>query len=331
MPKESAQISNETGAYFDLQRLDSLRSGARANSPEAVRKVAKEFESIFLKMMLKSMRDASLGDPLLESDGTKFYQSMFDDQIAVELSKTGTFGLADMLVQQMSPAQGQNRVTDDMGAKSIDWATVTVPVNATAAAVEKAMESYQKTLALKGNTQKHESGVVDTTVMSPMAGFSSAQEFAAKLWPMAQQASEKLGITADVLIAQAALETGWGRYISRKPDGSLSHNLFNIKADSRWDGAKAWKETNEFRNGRAAAEVASFRAYDSYQQSFDDYVDFIKQSPRYSRALNHSGDGTRYINELQVAGYATDPQYAKKIQNIMQRETIVLTGSQFNN
>ncbi|MDH5377899.1 MAG: glucosaminidase domain-containing protein, partial [Gammaproteobacteria bacterium] len=221
--------------------------------------------------------------------------------------------------------------TDDMGAKSIDWATVTVPVNATAAAVEKAMESYQKTLALKGNTQKHESGVVDTTVMSPMAGFSSAQEFAAKLWPMAQQASEKLGITADVLIAQAALETGWGRYISRKPDGSLSHNLFNIKADSRWDGAKAWKETNEFRNGRAAAEVASFRAYDSYQQSFDDYVDFIKQSPRYSRALNHSGDGTRYINELQVAGYATDPQYAKKIQNIMQRETIVLTGSQFNN
>ena len=120
-----------------------------------------------------------------------------------------------------------------------------------------------------------------------------------------------------MLIAQAALETGWGKAVTRHDDGSSSYNLFNIKADRRWDGPSVTKQTLEYRNGIAGREQAQFRAYDSFADSFNDYVDFITRQPRYQQALQHGGDAATFADELQRAGYATDPAYARKIKRIM--------------
>jgi len=113
------------------------------------------------------------------------------------------------------------------------------------------------------------------------------------------------------------LETGWGKYIVRKPDGQNSHNLFNIKADNRWSGDKASISTVEYTAGTAHKKQANFRVYGSFAESFDDYVNFLQQSPRYSHALKVASDDVGFVKSLQQSGYATDPQYANKIQRIM--------------
>ncbi|MCA1805665.1 MAG: glucosaminidase domain-containing protein [Xanthomonadaceae bacterium] len=125
-----------------------------------------------------------------------------------------------------------------------------------------------------------------------------------------------------MLIAQAALETGWGRAMPRHEDGSPSHNLFGIKADSRWDGERVAVQTMEFRDGLMQRERASFRSYQSLAQGFEDYVSFLRENPRYQQALEAAGDGGRYLRELQQAGYATDPEYADKINAILGGERL---------
>jgi flagellar protein FlgJ len=141
------------------------------------------------------------------------------------------------------------------------------------------------------------------------------QEFVAELWPHAESAARKLGVDPKVLLAQAALETGWGQHIMQRRDGASSHNLFGIKADGRWSGDQVSHRTVEFRHGVLQREQASFRAYASPGHSLADYAEFIRNNPRYEDALG-SDDPRRYVMELQRAGYATDPAYGRKIMNI---------------
>ena len=108
----------------------------------------------------------------------------------------------------------------------------------------------------------------------------------------------------------------------RHPDGNSSHNLFNIKADRRWDGESVAKSTLEYRDGVAAKEVARFRAYESFEASFDDYVNFLQSNPRYAEALRRTDDPKQFVRALQDAGYATDPAYARKIGNILDRGVV---------
>jgi flagellar protein FlgJ len=151
---------------------------------------------------------------------------------------------------------------------------------------------------------------------------NTPQEFAQHLWPLAKAAAKKLGVAPEVILAQAALETGWGKKITQSTSGESSHNLFNIKADGRWQGGKVSVPTLEYRDGVAVRESAQFRAYDSYEESFADFVSFIKSSPRYQSALAVADDPRSFTRELSAAGYATDPEYSRKIMNIADGEPL---------
>ncbi len=148
-------------------------------------------------------------------------------------------------------------------------------------------------------------------------GKADPGEFVRNLLPHAQRAAQQLGVTPQVLLAQVANETGWGKAVARHADGSSGYNLFGIKADANWQGARISASTVEFENGIAVRKPQAFRAYDSYAASFDDYVKFVRSNPRYQEALSNASDAAAYVQGLQQAGYATDPQYAGKLQSIM--------------
>lgn len=334
---------NDAGVYTELNQLQQLKSKSNRNDPEALKKVAKDFEQIFLSMMLKSMRDANAvlsKDNFLNSSQLEFFQEMRDEQLSLELAHKGGIGLAEVLVKQLSgvlhraPSQGASA---EKGF-SIQGEDVPRPVSVEPAPLQGEQPELKSLLkpvvtgaehALQGFVsnlaQQREYGAQSEvpSVASGSSGlpeqFNSPEQFVATLRPMADAAAEKLGVDSQVLIAQAALETGWGRHISRDEQGRSSYNLFNIKADRRWSGERLDVNTTEYRNGVAQAEVAAFRQYNSYQQSFDDYVAFIKSSPRYQQALEQAGNSRRYLDELQNAGYATDPRYADKIHEISRR------------
>ena len=157
--------------------------------------------------------------------------------------------------------------------------------------------------------------------------FDSPQAFVESLTPLASQIGASMGVDHKALIAQAALETGWGKHISQDSSGKSSFNLFNIKADHRWSGDTVTVSTLEYRDGVAVREKASFRAYGSYEESFKDYLQFISESPRYQQALQRGDNGHEYAKALQVAGYATDPAYADKISNILVSDTLSKQGN----
>ena len=154
------------------------------------------------------------------------------------------------------------------------------------------------------------------------AAFENAQSFIEQLYPAAQKAAEQLGIDPKALLAQAAIETGWGQHMIHNTSGENSHNLFGIKADRRWQGDRAMVDTIEFEKGVAATKKAPFRVYDSFADSMQDYVGFVKQNPRYDEAVNQSQSPLNYFSELQKAGYATDPEYANKVINVFEGEQL---------
>ncbi len=272
--------------YLDLSALNNIKLEAKSDSKKALKSVAIEFETVFLKMMLKSMRDASFDNPLFDSESAKFYRDMSDDQLAMNLSKSGGVGLADTLVKQLERYLPQD-----------------------SSAVEKA----------KGNEENEaiENGAIVTEKRKSTIAIKTPNEFVQQLMPHAEKAAKEISVKPEVLLAQAALETGWGKYVIQQPNGESSHNLFNIKADNRWDGKNASISTIEYLGNKPQSREASFRVYNSYEESFQDYVSFLKSSPRYSQALENTHSPEAFTNSLQAAGYATDPLYAKKIQRIL--------------
>ncbi|MFN2309380.1 MAG: flagellar assembly peptidoglycan hydrolase FlgJ [Gammaproteobacteria bacterium] len=296
----------DTNVYTDPQGLAQLRREARAeggeHSPETLRKVAGQFEALFVQQMLKALRDSSLNEGLMDNDQTKFYQGMFDQQISLEMTRGQGLGLAEMLVRQLGGA-------------------------AAAAAVSRPpalTDPFAGSRASDGHANITGSAALEPAAAGRTAGPAaehtdwrpaSREQFVAELLPLAERAAQRLGVDARVLVAQAALETGWGQHIMPGRDGRSSHNLFGIKADGRWDGAQVSQRTVEYRHGVLQREQASFRAYGSPAHSLSDYADFIIGNPRYGEALG-SRDPQRYVTELQRAGYATDPAYASKIMKI---------------
>ncbi len=279
-------------AYTDFSQFAEMRLDAKQSPNQSLEKVAHQFESIFINMMLKSMRKANFKDPLFDSNQSEMYQEMFDKQIALNMSSGKGIGLADALVKQMQKYMPEKSIPD------------------------KSISDKKESIGTVNNLSKHVSDPFilnrDSTV------FINSEQFVQTLRPYADVAAEKLGVDANVLIAQAALETGWGKAIGKLPNGKSSYNLFNIKAQQGYDGNKYIKQTIEIDHGVAKTETAAFRSYHSYQESFDDYVNFIKNNPRYKEALNENSDSLQYIDSIQRAGYATDPRYADKIKNVMQ-------------
>lgn len=272
--------------YTNLQGLNDLRLAARKDTDATLEEVAAQFEAMFIQMMLKSMRDASLADGIFDSDQSRMYTEMFDQQLALDLSQKQTFGIAEMLVRQLASEQP-----------------------ATAAGTVRPLSpptSAKNTPAGK-------------TPGAETVAFQTPAAFVESLMPEAKRAARTLGVEPGLLIAQAALETGWGQKIIQRADGSSSFNLFGIKAGANWQGDSVRVSTLEYRDGLVQREQASFRAYNSYRESFADYVDFISGNARYGAALEHDGDAEQYARALQDAGYATDPRYAEKIIDILQR------------
>ncbi len=280
--------------YADFEGLAKLKNEAKQKTPDAIKEVAKQFESVFVGMMLKSMRQAKLAEGIFDSSQSDFYRDMYDQQISVHLAGEGGIGLADMIEKQLSPDQPG---TVEKGQGIAD---------------------YERRYLI-GRTAKnsHEEVTIKPMVSSfDHQRINSATDFVNKLRPYAEQAAKKLGVNANVLLAQSALETGWGKSVIKSSDGRSSYNLFNIKADKSWHGQQQKVSTLEFKDGIAKKEIAGFRSYNSYQESFDDYVDFIKTNPRYKTAIKMAEKAERYVLELQQAGYATDPHYADKVMKI---------------
>jgi len=278
--------------YTDFGGLAELKAGARRQSPEARREVARQFEAMFLQMVLKSMRQA--GKVLGEGEGqqVEFYQQLFDQQIALELAGRDGLGLARTLegaLDQAPPAGDPSR--------NLPGRRAFAPRAPTASLAPPGVE-------LGPVTEPPAEG--DWPPADPEA-------FVQRLWPAARRAASRLGVDPKVILAQAALESGWGRY---SPGGD-SHNLFGIKADGAWKGERVEVSTLEFRQGVAVREKAAFRAYDSPEASLEDYADFIQGNPRYRPALARAADPDAYLEALQRAGYATDPAYADKIRAIL--------------
>ena len=288
-------------AFTDFNSLSNLKRDARNDPQENLRAVAQQFESLYLNMMLKSMREASFGDPLFDSSNGNMYRDMYDNQIALQMSQQKGMGLADMLVKQL-----QHNLPNTQ-AQKIDESTRV-----------EAESAVPTPLPRMSRPVSFDSPNVNPDPVQ----FESRQAFVETLMPYAEKAAQELGVSPQVLIAQAALETGWGQYTQKLPNGQSSYNLFNIKADQRWQGPKLNVNTLEYANGVASKEKAAFRVYQNYQQSFADYVDFIKHSPRYEDALRSAENPQAYTQELQQAGYATDPRYADKVMDILQRNVI---------
>ncbi|AZF65289.1 Flagellar protein FlgJ (peptidoglycan hydrolase) [Pseudomonas sp. LBUM920] len=399
MRKSGISSTADSGSYSDLNRLNQLKVGADKNSEGNMRKVAQEFESLFLSEMLKSMRSATeaLGkDNPLNTPAAKQYQEMYDQQLAVSMSREGGgIGLADVLMRQMQknkPVDAQAATLQgpeaaQAPAKKVDvpteiaagtqaegplgrsngqrplWAyRVAVPEGASAhandmelmnqrrialpskltdrllagivpnapvaidaksaplrnsAAADNVVNSTARSIAVpSGRMQVYGRAIAQPPLAPAKKAFSSQDEFVATMLPMAKAAAARIGVDPKYLVAQAALETGWGKSVMRAEDGSSSHNLFGIKAGQSWQGGQARAITSEFRDGSMVKETAQFRSYNSYQDSFHDLVTLLQSNDRYKEVVKSADNPEQFVRELQKAGYATDPDYASKISQI---------------
>ena len=303
--------------YTDFSGLNELRAQARVDPQSSLKQVAKQFEGIFIQMMLKSMRDASLGDDIFDSDQSKVYRDMFDKQISLDMANGKGIGIADSLVRQLGKSTPEKNMSEMLNVQENSKDKSLLHGNLLPLPVRRMNSVIQGDV--KG-LSKFE--LPEIKAIADKTDFKSAEEFTQYVLPYAEKAANELGVSPLVLIAQAALETGWGKAVTRHTDGSSSFNLFNIKADKRWNGENVIKSTLEYDNGIAKHEKASFRSYDSYADSFTDYVDFLRTNSRYDDALHHQGDDKLFIKDLHKAGYATDPNYSDKVLDILNRDSI---------
>ncbi len=312
------QIQQARNAY-DVQSLDALRQGAQKNDKQALEETAKHFEAIFVQMMLKSMRAAE--DVLADEDSpfnsqeVRFYRDMHDQQLATNMSASGSVGLAELIVQQLDP-QGSNvmpanAIRNDGNLSSIND-------------FSRAKVSMAQSSAIPGNH------AVANLAPEKRPGFESPEDFVKNLMPIAEQAAEKIGLDPKAMVAQAAVETGWGQYLIHSGDGQNSHNLFGVKASRGWQGDKNYIDTLEFDNGTAHKTKAAFRSYGSFEESMNDYVEFLQSSPRYRQALEKADDPQTYFSELQKSGYATDPSYAEKVMSVYNSQRLSGEDRQIN-
>lgn len=273
-----------SGLALDPRGLERLRTEAGSTPDKAVREAAKQFEVLFVNMLLKSMREAAPQDGPLDSDQTRMYTSMLDQQLAQSMASRG-IGLADIMARQLT---AKGALSPDSGASVSPAARTGEPSNAQEPAPPAAPPRNAR-----------------------------ARKFIDRMWPHAVEASRATGIPPHFILGQAALESGWGSREIRGPDGQPTFNLFGIKAGRSWRGQANNVPTTEFVHGAKQRVVDKFRAYDSYAEAFRDYAQLLKNNPRYAQALQAGSDPAAFAQGLQKAGYATDPAYASKLTRVI--------------
>ncbi|KKI43522.1 MAG: flagellar assembly peptidoglycan hydrolase FlgJ [Enterobacterales bacterium] len=285
------------GAAFDIRNLDALKRTAKEDPQQGLKAAAKQMEGLFVQMMLKSMRDASFKDGLFNSQQSEMFTSMYDQQIAQNMADRGSLGLADMMVKQMGGEVENTHATTR---------TAQVPLSLDTASFKRIPQRLNADDIVNQQTARE-------------AGLGgSSRDFISRMLAPAMDASQKSGVPHQLIIAQAALESGWGEQEILTKEGKPSHNLFGIKATGNWKGKTTEITTTEYINGIKQKVKASFRVYESYSDALSDYASLLTNNPRYGNVANASSaeSGAR---ELQRGGYATDPQYANKLISVIKQ------------
>ena len=305
---------------LDTNGLADLKKSAKAGSPEATKEAATQFESMFINMMMKSMREATPADGLTDSQDTKTYTSMLDQQMSQKLAKRG-IGLADALVRQLTAQQAGQQTAQQLKEQALGIGGQGA-VGGQGAAGNGAIDAMR--LSRGPDTMSTDRAASGAPAITGSARATRTdgkpahvRAFQEKLADAAEQAEQVTGVPAKFMLGQAALETGWGKRVIRNSDGTSSNNLFGIKAGANWKGKVATAVTTEYVNGKPHTRVEKFRAYDSYADAFKDYANMIGNNPRYAKVLQHGGDASTFAHGLQRAGYATDPHYAAKLSSII--------------
>lgn len=285
------KIINNTHLYTDVQSLEQLRGKVKSDPHMVAHEAAQQFESLFVQMLLKSMRDANkaFSSGYFNSDYMNYYQEFFDKQLSMVISQQG-IGFAENIENNL------------MNTKAIQ--------SASKADIEQA-QHVQNRLPRRITKKPDEKSL-----------FSSAKDFISSLWEDAKSAASTLNVHPGVLLAQAALETDWGKKIIKHGDGASTKNLFNIKADKHWDKDSSQVTTLEQQGDILVKQQAKFKSYESFAESFKDYVKLITQNKRYSSIKDHGGDPKTFIEGLQNAGYATDSEYANKVLAIFNSKSL---------
>jgi len=301
-------------AAFDVKSAQDLRTQFSKNPQEGLKAAAQQFETLFLQMVMKSMRDTVPQDGLLNSDQSRFYTGMLDQQMAQNLSTSGKgIGFARLIEQQLgrnlpgaaglaAPAEAANAAGNPLPLAASDGRHL----------------NYKTGLGTLPTSEAYAASIGGAPVTDAPA---SSKEFVNRVWPHAVEVSRSTGIPPQFLVAHSALESGWGKNEIRQADGSSSHNLFGIKAGKNWTGATVEAPTTEYVDGQSRQVVERFRAYTSYEESFRDYANLLRNNSRYSAVIG-SQNGTEFAKGLQQAGYATDPMYADKLSRIINGPTL---------
>ncbi len=323
---------------LDVQGFDALRAQAGADPQKALKSTARQFDAVFMQMMLKSMREATPQDGILDSNDSKQYTAMLDQQLAQQLSSKGV-GVANQLITQLSRNIGGGGAAGAgsaggvagmiAGGGSIGGMLGGAGAGAGAsdagnAAMMSALARAYANAQANGSLASGKGYTAQSALTPPLHGkgeSSKVDAFVEKMAAPAQAASAATGIPARFIVGQAALETGWGKAEIKNADGTPSHNVFGIKATSDWTGKTVSTVTTEYTNGKPRRVVEKFRAYGSYTEAMTDYANLLRDNPRYASVLSTSHDAASFAHGMQRAGYATDPHYAKKLISIMQKMT----------
>ncbi len=321
---DSARVYSQS--YADVQGLQGIKQLAKTDRQQAIAEVGRQFESMLVQIMMKNMRSATevLGEGnFLSSQQVSFYQQMLDDQWSVELTRGDGLGLATQFSQSLDGLDGAGATAAPAVAAVNQQQAIDARRLAVTAAGPLTDAANDKADTAQSLTDRLAATVLDVAdkVRARLDSLDGdPASFVRDLYPYAADAARQLGVSPAVLLAQAALETGWGQYLPKSADGGDSFNLFGIKADQRWSGDSVTVNTTEFIAGQLTRVSAPFRRYASFAESFSDYVSFVRDQARYASALKAGTNDAQYAEGLQQAGYATDPRYAQKIQQIIARD-----------
>lgn len=303
-----AEDLNAHRFVLDPKASADLRSKLKNDPHAGLKQAAQQFESMLLNMMLKSMRDATPSDGLMDSDQTRFFTSIMDQQLAQNLSAQGRLGFAKLIEQQL----GRNLATG----------VPTDPVSSLEAIQQSLIQRQAASSAgfVPGSgAPRIRSAPLDAS--AGLAPTAAGNDFVNRIWPHAVEAAKAIGVPPQFLVAHSALESGWGKSEIRSPAGQPTYNLFGVKAGRSWQGPSVEVQTTEYVNGVAQSVTEKFRVYGSYAESFSDYASLLRNNSRFSAVLGQQ-DGTQFARSLQQSGYATDPMYADKLSRIINGATL---------
>ena len=309
-----AEDLNINRFVLDPKTTADLKAKIKQDPQAGLKQAAQQFEGMLLQMMLKSMRDATPQDGLMDSDQTRFFTSIMDQQLAQNLAAQDKLGFAKLIEKQLGRNLASGTTIDPSSSFDALQRAVLQQQAASSAGAKTAGSGAERVRSMPDATS-------DSAALSASGNTGNGRDFVNRIWPHAVEAANSLGVPPQFLVAHSALESGWGKSEIRAADGSPSYNLFGVKAGRNWTGASVDVQTTEYVNGVAQSVREKFRVYGSYSEAFGDYANLLKNNARFSGVVGQQ-DGGQFARSLQQSGYATDPMYADKLNRIINGTTL---------